>query len=527
MNLVAVVVATGCTGPTDKGSGPDIGAVGDTGERDLAEASPLEDPLGPDVGGQDTGNGDGGDGDDTGLAMVDCDWWVPDGSVAPPTTLLVGQLDVQSIRPGIELAANGNSEGQHALRVDWNGDGWRDLAFTGGSWVVDDGYRSTLRVFSTDWRSIISLDMLSAWCGQIAMDGSSPDINRAAVLDINLDGYEDLLIRDDDFDADPQGRLSLFTGPFADGTTAFEPEEELPNAIGAFTSSTPVIGRWGPKSSQIVMTSWISPDGPHRVTLLDSATMFEQPLDEPTAWLEGGDGDTRGFAGVLLSDLTGDGVDDVHVLTLNPDAGGGWAIYDGPVEEVRDWTDYAAYIVQDDATESLGVARSGGMDLNHDGYEDLVLGAWQGGPGHEAWGRVFVLHGPLSTAAPVSSLAAARLTSDIIDGRFGYRLTADADLDGDGWKDLVIGAPRQPITDSEFGETKGAVYVYYGPVSGELGSNDADATLLHPAITAKYDSGFGEEVASLGDLDGDGIDDVWIRPTHYTAPSTLLFGAPR
>ncbi|XP_036387353.1 integrin alpha-7 [Megalops cyprinoides] len=80
---------------------------------------------------------------------------------------------------------------------------------------------------------------------------------------------------------------------------------------------------------------------------------------------------------------------------------------------------------------------------------------------------------------------------------FGYSV-ATADIDHDGWTDLIIGAPNFFDRKAEIG---GAVYVYLNP-SGHWGQ-------ARPIrLNGSYDSMFGVTVNSLGDLDQDGFEDI-------------------
>ncbi|XP_039603290.1 integrin alpha-7 isoform X1 [Polypterus senegalus] len=80
---------------------------------------------------------------------------------------------------------------------------------------------------------------------------------------------------------------------------------------------------------------------------------------------------------------------------------------------------------------------------------------------------------------------------------FGYSV-AVADLNSDGWTDLVVGAPNFFDRKEEIG---GAVYVYMNP-SGHW----ERATPIR--LNGTYDSMFGLSVSNVGDLNQDGFTDI-------------------
>jgi hypothetical protein len=84
------------------------------------------------------------------------------------------------------------------------------------------------------------------------------------------------------------------------------------------------------------------------------------------------------------------------------------------------------------------------------------------------------------------------------------RRCSSGDLNGDGFDDILLGTD---IAGSSF---QGQAFLFNGPLSGERTAASADAI-----ITGSFSNeSFGESVASAGDLNGDGIND-------------LIFGAPR
>jgi hypothetical protein len=110
----------------------------------------------------------------------------------------------------------------------------------------------------------------------------------------------------------------------------------------------------------------------------------------------------------------------------------------------------------------------------------------------------------------------------LLDGRpgglhAGYSVSSGADVDGDGRDDLLVGE------QAPHGDTPGDAWLVYGlPASGELD--------LVGALTAGEgeDAGrFGEQVALVGDLDGDGYADAMVsapRDGHGTVH--LRYGGP-
>uniref|UniRef100_A0A8C8VJC9 Integrin subunit alpha L n=1 Tax=Pelusios castaneus TaxID=367368 RepID=A0A8C8VJC9_9SAUR len=85
-------------------------------------------------------------------------------------------------------------------------------------------------------------------------------------------------------------------------------------------------------------------------------------------------------------------------------------------------------------------------------------------------------------------------------GRFGAAVTALADLNGDGWADVAVGAPLES-------EEQGAVYIYNGH-HRDLNthySQRIEGTTVSPGV--KY---FGQSIHGQMDLSGDGLTDVTI-----------------
>ncbi|XP_068458034.1 integrin alpha-3-like isoform X2 [Clinocottus analis] len=101
-------------------------------------------------------------------------------------------------------------------------------------------------------------------------------------------------------------------------------------------------------------------------------------------------------------------------------------------------------------------------------------------------------------------------------GSYFGNAVATADLDNDGWNDLLVGAPfyfqRQP-------EAGGAVYVYMN-AGGRFDSRPS------AVLTGPIGSAFGMAVAAAGDLDQDGFQDFAVgAPFHETGSVRIWTGS--
>jgi hypothetical protein len=143
----------------------------------------------------------------------------------------------------------------------------------------------------------------------------------------------------------------------------------------------------------------------------------------------------------------------------------------------------------------FSVANAG--DVNGDGYADLVVGAWELS---SLTGSAYVyLGGPTGlggadggTMAPSSVLP----SPDSSGGYFGWSVAGAGDVDGDGYADLIVGAPNA---------TPGASNIYLGSASG--------LKLAPITLTSAAAMQFGQSVASAGDVSGRGY-------------SAIVVGAP-
>ena len=200
----------------------------------------------------------------------------------------------------------------------------------------------------------------------------------------------------------------------------------------------------------------------------------------------GSDYASRDFAS---GDVNGDGVSDLWVGAT----GRGRAfLMLGPI--TADTTLAAADAQLENGTQTgIGMAMG---DLDGDGLDDLLVGDIWDGEYDVYAGSAWWLSGPISGAVSLDDVAAGKISATEYRQNLGAELLAVPDMDGNGTAELIITA----VGEDDYA---GAVYVFDGAPSGEVGLESADGVLRGDAAGAS----FGEALA-WGDLDGDGLPEL-------------------
>ncbi len=205
----------------------------------------------------------------------------------------------------------------------------------------------------------------------------------------------------------------------------------------------------------------------------------------PVATLTGPTGAGRSVAGV--GDVDGDGYADV-LIGGGSAAGNAWLAHGpltGTVALLDGWTGSSG--------DSSGLTVAGPGDLTGDGHGDLLVAAPRSSRGA---GTLWLLPADAEPGA-FSEAATATLTGAAPQDFAGYAMDGAGDVDGDGHRDLIVGAWGAA------GFT-GEAAIILGPITADASLADADLRLA--GITAWDLAGFS--VSGAGDVTGDGRDDV-------------------
>ncbi len=312
----------------------------------------------------------------------------------------------------------------------------------------------------------------------------------------------------------PEGLEQGFTvtaPPDGEGALVFElavrgarPEVEDTEARLVTAAGDPLryaqLAAWDERGREL--PAWLEPtDSGLRIRVDDTGaigTITVDPILTTEAWsVEGGMADAY-FGGSVASagDVNGDGYGDVIVgayLHTNGQANEGRAyVYNGSasgLSAVPSWTQES-----NDVGAKFGYQVASAGDVNGDGFGDVVVGAPYYTNGQTDEGRIFLYYG----AATGLETAARTLESNEANSKYGISAASAGDFNGDGYGDLLVGAPAFGTSDT------GKVYLY-------LGSHAGIATDAAVSATSEGALGYyGSSVASAGDVNGDGYGDVVI-----------------
>jgi hypothetical protein len=379
----------------------------------------------------------------------------------------------------------------YGSRVAWVGD------------VDDDGYDDLLVSSPTDsdggtvylyYGGASGLSFEAGWSATLGQANADFGTSLAGG-DVNGDGYDDILVSAPSYDdgETDEGAVFLFLGGPSGPSTSPDWSVESDQANADMGDDIDIVGD-------------VEDDGYDDI-LIGLPDWDGTKTNEGAAWYYAGSasgpattpswtltlGQTSAFLGQAVAgagDVDQDGYDDIvfGVPYYNDPSTDEGAVMlflgsaSGPASSVS-WT----YEV-DTSSRYIGTDVSGAGDVNGDGYDDLAVGARSYATG----GRGLVFHGGPSglSATPDwtgnPSARSGQHCGESIDGA--------GDVNADGWDDLVLGCTG---STAEYA----GVYVFLGSASGLSTS----AVYSYESV---YAVGVGDTVSGGGDPDGDGYEDI-------------------
>ena len=219
-----------------------------------------------------------------------------------------------------------------------------------------------------------------------------------------------------------------------------------------------------------------------------------------------------GWAVAPAGDLNGDGLPEVaYSVMTSPNENGEVVLIRGN----RDGSQRVLTVLNtgfDDLTYGAAIAGLG--DIDGDGFGDFAVGRPSFFSDRD--GVVFIYSGAANGLRGWDGLGRAIQTAVLRgastrDNAFGRTLAGVGDLDGDGYGDLVVGAPPRDAA------TPGEVCVFRGGAAGL-----SPDPLRIPAPQG-LPATFGYTLAGAGDLNGDGLADFAVSGGTRTEPQVYVF----
>lgn len=228
--------------------------------------------------------------------------------------------------------------------------------------------------------------------------------------------------------------------------------------------------------------------------------------------------DAFGSAINLLGDLNNDGENDIAIGlpgddTADVNAGSIYNLLldtDGTVKTTQKITEgIGVNEISLNPHDEGGTGVSAIGDLNGDSFDDFVFGIPKNDGSEDDIGGLYVVF----ANSDKEIISRNKITEGVGDftapldagDKFGTSVSFFQDLDGDGIEDMIVGAPG----DSDVGDDTGAAYVLFmgddGKVDGYQKITEGVGGFFED-LSDKDE--FGYDVATIGDLDGDGIEDV-------------------
>jgi hypothetical protein len=468
---------------------------------------------------------------------------------------------VESAQYGVELGFSASSAG------DLNGDGFGD-AVVG----VPMGYSDNGNCFVLFGGGTAGVASISPYWG---LDGKTGfqivgNYNHAFACssvssagDVNSDGFDDLIIGAYQAPTGEAGYTYVIFGGHnvgsagtimlstLDGTNGFYFKGTDSGDYSGYSISSAgdvngdshddfLIGAYG--ANQNIGVTYVVFGGAGLVT----ATVMSYAFDGSNGFVINGQHayEQIGYAVSGAGDFNGDGYDDILVGSKSSN-GNCYLIYGKPdigssgQLDVSDLDGQNGMALHGFGNGAFCDAVSNAGDFNGDGYDDILIGS---GNAKSHSGKSYIVYGASNFPTTdgqgnfdLSTLGGDHgfsITNDDVGGSCGYSVSSAGDFNGDGYDDVIIGAPYASYNDFADG---GVAYLLYGGINvdGDDGTFDFTTDLFseNGADDVAGVAIFGEEtyaytgyaVGGGFDFDNDGFDDIVVGAYGYSSNSGMAY----
>jgi len=339
-------------------------------------------------------------------------------------------------------------------------------------------------------------------------DGDMFGLAIAAVGDVDQDGFDDVLVGAPHCNdgAENGGKIYWYRGTPAglDANPAWTATGSHADAVlGWSMASFTTLSFDGFDDLVVGMPGMSDADPPLYGSVRIYAGSASGPAREPVQELVAARPGTLFGCAVATGDVNHDGFDDLLVGEPHyPDPSGPSGRAYLFLAQSGRYAETPACILSGRPGSGFGITVSLG-DVNHDGYWDAVVGASSASFGAELseCGAAYVY---LGSATGLDSIPVVLPGRQAGEG-FGSGAFFGGDLDADGFTDLIVGAER----GSRGEDSEGIAEIYFG---SREGISPHGPVLLESNMMG---ANFGGHGGGAGDLDGDGCDDLFLGAIRY------------
>ncbi|MFT7619300.1 MAG: hypothetical protein ACI97A_002950 [Planctomycetota bacterium] len=347
---------------------------------------------------------------------------------------------------------------------DLNADGFDDIVVGAPSDHKNGQYSGTVQVFS----GITGAELFEA-NGNAPFDYFGDSVSGAG--DVNNDGFADIVVGSPGYPF-KVGRADIYSG--FDGSTLY-------TFLGGSADFT--------FGSEVCSLGDINNDGFDDVVIgaLQSGTVrvfsgFDGSVLHTFLGIHTNDNFGRSIDNA--GDVDGDGTNDLVVGTPHANQ------FTGAVLIFSGATGAILHTFHGNNTnDDFGTSVSTAGDLNDDGFADVLVGAPGESNGFSSNGLAYAFSG-------FDGSMLFQLDGNLVGFSFGAAISGGSDLDGDGFEDMIVGAPD----DNQHGGQSGSAVIF----SGENGQ------IIHKFFGDSVKDFLGYSLDFVGDTNSDGFPDIVI-----------------